>query len=121
MDAAGGRDLGGAGRVPGGPGDRWPSVRDQAKGAELARLLSLRADLLMAGADAGAVDAYREALGHDHGTGRRPGCGPRLARAATFAGDLETAAIALDGLVPDGSPDDTELLLARGNLALFRG
>jgi len=45
----------------------------------------------------------------------------RLARAASFAGDLETAALALEGLTPDGSPNDAELLLAQGNLALFRG
>ena len=32
----------------------------------------------------------------------------RLARAATFAGDLDTAAVALDGLTPDGSPDDAD-------------
>ena len=42
--------------------DTLAAVRDQAQGADLARLLGLRADLLMAGADAGAVDAYREAL-----------------------------------------------------------
>ena len=46
---------------------------------------------------------------------------PRLARAATFAGDYATAAEALEGLEPDGSADDAALLLARGNLAYFTG
>ncbi|HEY5149303.1 MAG TPA: hypothetical protein VIJ23_05690, partial [Mycobacterium sp.] len=101
--------------------DTLASVRDQAHGADLARLLGLRADLLMAGADAGAVDAYREALAATTEPALRSRLRARLARAASFAGDLETAAVALDGLTLDGSPDDAELLLAQGNLALFRG
>jgi DNA-binding SARP family transcriptional activator/tetratricopeptide (TPR) repeat protein len=101
--------------------DTLASVRDQAHGADLARLLGLRADLLMAGADSGAVDAYREALAVTTEPALRSRLRARLARAASFAGDLETAAVALDGLTLDGSPDDAELLLAQGNLALFRG
>ena len=101
--------------------DTLASVRDQAHGADLARLLGLRADLLMAGADSGAVDAYREALAATTEPALRSRLRARLARAASFAGDLETAAVALDGLTLDGSPDDAELLLAQGNLALFRG
>ncbi|HEY5150298.1 MAG TPA: hypothetical protein VIJ23_10835, partial [Mycobacterium sp.] len=101
--------------------DTLASVRDQAHGADLARLLGLRADLLMAGADSGAVDAYREALTATTEPALRTRLRARLARAACFAGDLETAAVALDGLTLDGSPDDAELLLAQGNLALFRG
>ena len=97
------------------------SVRDQAHGADLARLLGLRADLLMAGADSGAVAAYRGALTATTEPALRSRLRARLARAACFAGDLETAAAALDGLTLDGSPDDAELLLAQGNLALFRG
>ena len=97
------------------------SVREQARGADLARLLGLRADLLMAGADSGAVDAYREALSVTTDPALRSRLRARLARAASIAGDLETAAVALDGLTLDGSPDDAELLLAQGNLALFRG
>ena len=38
-----------------------------------------------------------------------------------FVGDLDTARIALEGLVPDGSPDDATLLLARGSLAFYQG
>jgi DNA-binding SARP family transcriptional activator/tetratricopeptide (TPR) repeat protein len=97
------------------------AVRAQADGRDLAKLLSLRADLLMARADAGAVDAYRDALGVVTDPADRERLRARLARAATFAGDLETAAIALDGLVTDDSGRDTELLLAQGNLALFQG
>ena len=43
----------------------------------------------------------------------------RLARAAVMAGDLETAAAALDGVETDGGRDDGEILLAKGNLAYF--
>ena len=72
--------------------DTLASVRDQAHGADLARLLGLRADLLMAGADAGAVDAYREALAATTDPALRSRLRARLARAASFAGDLDTAA-----------------------------
>jgi len=34
---------------------------------------------------------------------------------------LDTAADALDGLVLDGSDSDGDVLLARGNLAMFQG
>jgi tetratricopeptide (TPR) repeat protein len=97
------------------------AIRANAEGPELGRLLSLRADLLMASAHAGAVDAYREALGSVSDPIDRSRLRARLARAATFAGDLETAMIALDGLVLDGSEQDTEILLARGTLAIFQG
>ena len=96
-------------------------VRDAATGAELAALLSLRADLLMAEADPGTVDAYREALGCVSDPVERSKLRARLARAATYAGDLDTAAVALEGLTPDGSADDATLLLARGSLAFFQG
>jgi DNA-binding SARP family transcriptional activator/tetratricopeptide (TPR) repeat protein len=97
------------------------SVRDRAEGPDLARLDSLFADLLMAKGDAGAVQAYRVALGRATDRAERSRLRARLARAATLEGDLDTATIALDGLTPDGSSGDTELLLAQGNLALFRG
>ena len=92
-----------------------------ARGADLRRLLSLRADLLMAAADAGAVDAYREALAVVDEPADRSRLRARLARAATFAGDLDTAAVALEGLPADGAAPDAGLLLAQGMLALFRG
>ena len=96
-------------------------VRQWAEGAHLARLLSLRAELLMARADAGAVDAYRDALAIATDTGERSRLRARLARAAIMGGDLDTAAIALDGLVVDGSAGDADLLFAQGHLALFQG
>ncbi len=90
-------------------------------GVDRPKILAMRADLLMACADAGAVDAYREALAAAPDRSSKARLRARLARAATFGGDLETAALALDGLEPDGSTDDVDLLLARGNLALFQG
>jgi tetratricopeptide (TPR) repeat protein len=96
-------------------------VREAATGADLAALLSLRADLLMAEADPGTVDAYREALACVSDPTERSKLRARLARAATFSGDLDTAAVALDGLTPDGSPDDATLLMARGCLAFYQG
>ena len=65
-----------------------------------------------------AGPAYREALG---------GAGPadarrlraRLANSAVMAGDLATAAAALDGLDTDGGTDDADILLARGKYAFF--
>ena len=101
--------------------DGLASVREVATGSELAALLSLRADLLMAEADPGTVDAYREALAAVSDPVERSKLRARLARAATFAGDLDTAAAALEGLTPDGSPDDATLLMARGCLAFYQG
>ena len=97
------------------------SVRPRAEGADLTRLLSLRADLLLASAHPSAVDAYREALAQASDPADRSRLRARLARAAMVANDLETATIALDGLVTDGSPNDTELLLSRGTLAFLQG
>jgi len=81
----------------------------------------LRADMLMATGDAGAVGAYREALSATDDPVEYRRLRPRLARAATFAADYATAAEALEGLELDGSADDAALLLARGNLAYFTG
>ena len=82
--------------------DLVEAVRAHATGADRARLLVLRADLLMAIGDPAATAAYREAL--EASSRRPPRRRARLARAATMTGDLETAAAALDGLEPDGSP-----------------
>jgi len=97
------------------------AVRIDVRGPERAPLLALRADMLMATGDAGAVSAYRDALAATDDPVVRRRLLPRLARAATFAGDYATATDALEGLEPDGSTDDAALLLARGNLAYFRG
>ncbi|HEX5290336.1 MAG TPA: AAA family ATPase [Streptosporangiaceae bacterium] len=93
-------------------------IRPHATGPCRTRALSLRADLLTAIGDPMAGPAYREALG---------GAGPadarrlraRLANSAVMAGDLTTAAAALDGLGTDGGADDADILLARGKYALF--
>ncbi len=100
--------------------DLVEAVRAHASGNERARLLTLRADLLMAIGDQSATAAYREALGAASGDGRRT-LRARLARAATMSGDFETAAAALDGLELDGGPSDAEILLAQGNVAYFSG
>jgi DNA-binding SARP family transcriptional activator len=97
------------------------AVRQDVREPERGPLLALRADMLMATGDAGAVGAYREALSATEDPAEHWRLLPRLARAATFAGDYATAAEALDGLEPDGSADDAALLLARGNLAYFTG
>lgn len=97
------------------------TVRHEVRGTERAPLLALRADMMMATGDAGAVLAYREAIGATDDTGMRRRLLPQLARAATFSADYATAAEALDGLELDGSADDAALLLARGNLAYFLG
>jgi DNA-binding SARP family transcriptional activator/tetratricopeptide (TPR) repeat protein len=97
------------------------AVRQDVRDPERAPLLALRADMLMATGDAGAVVAYREALAATADPAERRVLRPRLARAATFAGDYATAAEALDGLEPDGSADDAALLLQRGLLAYQTG
>ena len=96
------------------------TVRSFAFGAERVRLLALRADLLSACGDLGAIDAYREALAATSDPVTRVWVRTQLARAATYAGDLDTAELALAGLELDGSDNDAALLLARGNLAYFR-
>jgi DNA-binding SARP family transcriptional activator/tetratricopeptide (TPR) repeat protein len=100
--------------------DLVEAVRTHASGKGRVRLLTLRADLLMAIGDQSATAAYREALGVTTGDSRRT-LRARLARAATMSGDLPTAAAALDGLELDGGPADTEILLALGNVAYFSG
>jgi DNA-binding SARP family transcriptional activator len=97
------------------------AVRADAQDPERGPMLALRADMLMATGDAGAVGAYREALSATDDPAEQRRLLPRLARAATFAGDYTTAAEALQGLEPDGTADDAALLLARGNLAYFTG
>ncbi|HEX5018587.1 MAG TPA: BREX system ATP-binding domain-containing protein [Actinomycetes bacterium] len=87
-----------------------------ARGADRSRLLAMRADLLNACGDLGAVDAYREAIA-DAEVEARPRLLTRLARAAISNGDLSTAELALEEVELDGSDNDPELLLARGNLA----
>ena len=101
--AAGGRDGIRRRRLPrrAGAGRRDPAARRRSLPDQGA---SLRADLLTAIGDPMAGPAYREALG---------GAGPadarrlraRLANSAVMAGDLATAAAALDGLDTDGGAE----------------
>jgi DNA-binding SARP family transcriptional activator len=96
------------------------TVRAAATGPDVARLLALRADLLSACADLNAIPAYREALRAESDPAGQTRLRIRLARAATMAGDLDTAELALTGLDLDGSDNDAPLLLARGRLAFYR-
>jgi DNA-binding SARP family transcriptional activator len=97
------------------------AVRTDVGDPERGPMLALRADMLVATGDAGAVLAYREALAATEDPAERRRLLPRLSRAAMFAADYPTATEALEGLEPDGSADDAALLLARGNLAYFTG
>jgi DNA-binding SARP family transcriptional activator/tetratricopeptide (TPR) repeat protein len=96
------------------------AVREYASGEDLARLLARRGDLLMAMGDPDAVSAYREAVPVTSGVSRRL-VRARLARAACFTGDFETARSALEGLESEGDAADGPILLARGNLSYFTG
>jgi tetratricopeptide (TPR) repeat protein len=95
-------------------------VLPHAKGEDRARLLAVRAGVLAAVGDRTAVHAYREALAV---------CPPalrnvtraRMARAAVMAGDVAAARDAVDGLEPDGGPDDGAIILAQGMVAYFSG
>jgi DNA-binding winged helix-turn-helix (wHTH) protein/predicted negative regulator of RcsB-dependent stress response len=97
------------------------SVVGHARGSDGARLLELRADLLVAIGDPRAVPAYREALGAASEEDDRRQLRARLARATVMAGDVETAAATLEGLALDGGPADAAILLARGSVAYFTG
>ena len=96
------------------------AVVEHASGSDRAHLLARRGDLLMALADPAAVEAYRAALSVTAGTEHRL-VRARLARAASFQGDFETADAALSHLDLEGDAADGPLLLARGNLAYFTG
>ena len=100
---------------------RWTdAARGQVSGDDEAELRLLRADALFCVGDPGSVIAYRAALDLA-GPGTARGLRARLARAALYAGDVATAAEALNGLEPDGGPDDAGVLHAQGMLAYFSG
>ncbi len=96
------------------------AVRDHAASDELPRLLARRGDLLNALGDPDAVEAYQQAAALTTGVEHRL-VRARLARAAAFAGELETAQESLAGLGVEGDAADGPILLARGNLAYFSG
>jgi DNA-binding SARP family transcriptional activator len=100
--------------------DLVDSVREHAKGDDLSQALSLRADLLAAMGDVGAVPAYRQAIDTVAPAQARR-LRARLARAALMAGEMSVAEQALAGLELDGGPDDGAILIARGNLHYFQG
>ncbi|MGN6577883.1 MAG: AAA family ATPase [Nocardioides sp.] len=95
-------------------------VRGHVSAGEAPRLLARRGDLLLALGDPEAIDAYREAVAVTTGTANRL-ARARLARAAGFAGDLDTARAALAGMSFEGDAADSSILLAQGNLAYFSG
>jgi DNA-binding SARP family transcriptional activator len=95
-------------------------VQAHVEGPLRARALALRADLLFALGDPSAPVAYRHAIELADGDGRRL-LRARLARAAVVAGDMDTAAAALDQLEPNGGPADGDILLARSQVAYFTG
>jgi DNA-binding SARP family transcriptional activator/tetratricopeptide (TPR) repeat protein len=95
-------------------------ARVAARGANRARALALRAELLGALGDARALQAYREAIGAA-GDAERRVLRAGLARTAILSGDLDGARAALAGLELDGGPADTPILLSRGILAYLSG
>lgn len=94
------------------------SIRPHVGGPDRARALTLLGDILNALGDPMASSAYREALESAEPTEVKR-LRARLARASVMSGDFDTAAAALDGLTPDGSEYDADILLARGNYAYF--
>jgi tetratricopeptide (TPR) repeat protein len=96
------------------------AVLEHAGPTDRPRLLSRRADLLMALGDPSAASAYTEALPVTSGTQHRL-VRARLARAANWSGDLETARAAVAGLELEGDAADGPILLARGYVAFFSG
>jgi DNA-binding SARP family transcriptional activator/tetratricopeptide (TPR) repeat protein len=97
------------------------SVRPVAVGPELARVLALRADLLGAIGDPAFMSAYRQAIVAADDDRERRALRAKMARLAVHSGDLETGAAILAGLETDGGGDDTTIMLARGQLAYWRG
>lgn len=100
--------------------DLVDQARDSVSDADRSRTLALRADVLHAMGDPGAITAYRQAVEVAPADQRRLLLA-RLARAANRDGDHDTAAEVLAGLEPDGGPADSAILLARGTAAYFEG
>lgn len=95
-------------------------VREYATGEMLGHLMARRGDLLTALGDPASVASYRAAVPLTTGVEHRL-VRARLARAACFASDFDTARSSLAGLELLGDDADGPILLARGNLAYFSG
>ena len=96
------------------------AVVESSEGQTHLDLLAIRADVMAAMGDPGAIAAYRLALAETEGPTRRL-LRAKMARAAMMSGDIDSAADALDGLEPDGGPFDGPILHARGMLAYMTG
>lgn len=96
------------------------AVREYATGEMLGHLMARRGDLLTALGDPASVASYRAAVPLTTGVEHRL-VRARLARAACFASDFDTARSALAGLELLGDDADGPILLARGNMAYFSG
>jgi tetratricopeptide (TPR) repeat protein len=95
-------------------------VRESATGETLGHLMARRGDLLTALGDPASMASYRAAVPLTTGVEHRL-VRARLARAACFASDFDTARAALAGLELLDDDADGPILLARGNLAYFSG
>ncbi len=95
-------------------------VREYATGEMLGHLMARRGDLLTALGDPASVASYRAAVPLTTGVEHRL-VRARLARAACFGSDFDTARSALAGLELLGDDADGPILLARGNMAYFSG
>jgi DNA-binding winged helix-turn-helix (wHTH) protein/tetratricopeptide (TPR) repeat protein len=83
-------------------------------------LLCLRGDALAYSGDTECIRRYREALALAP-PDAVPWLRGRLARGYMFAGDLDGAAEALEGVEPTGSREDGPILLVKAGVAYFRG
>ena len=96
------------------------TVLEWATGPDRVELLALRGFSLVAAGDPAAPRCLREALSLA-GPDWAPFIRLALAQASILSGDVEGAAEALEGLEPDGGPNDGAILLLRGMVAYFRG
>ena len=69
----------------------------------------------------GRIAVYRQGLEFGRGARGPPAAGPARLEPSLMGGDLATAGAALQGLEPDGGPDDADILLVRGECAVLRG
>jgi tetratricopeptide (TPR) repeat protein len=95
-------------------------VCEYATGEMLGHLMARRGDLLTALGDPASIASYRAAVPLTTGVEHRL-VRARLARAACFGSDFDTARSALAGLELLDDDADGPILLARGNFAYFSG